>query len=98
MGLLFHGAGLLLIFLSALGFVGWVWARRLKQVPATLDDLKLLLIYFVLIILGILALAVALGDVRQETSYGLNELLIALTGFASAAVGWAFGSRGANKE
>ena len=94
----FHGVGLFLLFFSALGFVGWVWSRKLRETPPTLDDLKLLLIYFILIVLGILAVAVALGDVKQETSYGLNELLIALTGFASAAVGWAFGSRGSKDK
>lgn len=88
----FHGAGLLLVMLAALGFVGWVWGRRLAQAVPTIDDLKLLLIFFVLVILAVLAVAIALGDVKQETSYGLNEVLIAISGFAGAGAGYAFGS------
>jgi hypothetical protein len=54
--------------------------------------------YCLLAILGFLSYHIAMDKVQQDTSYGLNEILICLTSLASAFAGWAFGSREHKKD
>ena len=54
-------------------------------------DLKMLFGFLLLLIDAVLIAAIALGTVRQESSYGLNEVLLILSGLSAAWAQWAFG-------
>jgi hypothetical protein len=58
---------------------------RLKIVPGYSFGFTVLVVYFAL------ALAMALGKVQQDTSYGLDMVLTAMGPLGGLFCGWAFG-------
>lgn len=62
------------------------------------DRLKMIFGFVMLIALVVLAGVIALGKVEQETSYGLDYVLGALSVMAGGFVQWAFGSTGKGRE
>jgi hypothetical protein len=53
--------------------------------------LKMVFGYMLLVVLAALAAAIALGDVRGETSHGLDQILGGLLVITGAFAHWAFG-------
>ena len=60
---------------------------------AWLPLIKLLFGCALLLILAILVGMIALGNVRQETSYGLMPLITTLATLGGAFANWAFGKK-----
>lgn len=57
------------------------------------DTLRLIFGFCLLVILAGLALAIALGHVEENTSYGLMPLLTTLATLAGGFTQWAFNSK-----
>ncbi len=55
------------------------------------DRLRMIFGFSLLIALTLLAAIIAIGKVHQETSYGLEYILGALTALAGGFTQWAFG-------
>lgn len=58
----------------------------------SLERLKMIFGFSLLVIIAALAGIIAIGHVQQATSYGLEFLLGALSAMAGGFVQWAFGS------
>lgn len=56
----------------------------------TIDRLKMLYGFLLLLLLAILAVVIALGKVEQQTSYGLLPIITALATLSGAFGNWAF--------
>ena len=60
---------------------------------------KMLFGFFLLFCIAVLSAIIAIGHVRQETSYGLPEILGGLLVLAGGFANWAFGeSRASTKD
>lgn len=57
----------------------------------TLSHWKMVYGFCLLLCITVLAALIALGDVKQETSYGLPEILGGLLALAGGFGNWAFG-------
>ena len=49
--------------------------------------------FLLLVLLAVLAAIIALGEVKSDTSHGLNEILGGLLVLAGGFAHWAFGDR-----
>lgn len=59
---------------------------------------RMLFGFGVLFFTAVLALIIALGEVRQETSYGLNVVLGSLSTMSGMFAQWAFGQNSKDKD
>lgn len=57
------------------------------------DTLRMIFGFCILLILAGLALAIAMGNVEEKTSYGLMPLLTALATLSGGFAQWAFSSK-----
>ena len=57
----------------------------------TMPQAKMLFGFLLLLVIGALCATIAIGHVRQETSYGLPEILGGLLVLAGGFANWAFG-------
>ena len=62
-----------------------------------LEFLKLFFGFLALILLAILAMIIALGEVKQDSSFGLTYILGALSVMAGMFAQWAFGDKSKDK-
>lgn len=56
----------------------------------SMDRMKLIFGYTLLLMLGALAFAIAIGKVHSESSFGLMPILTTLSTLAGAFASWAF--------
>ena len=86
-------AMIVLVFLFAIGYALYTLIKSNKEF--TDERLKILLGYVfgfsVLFVYFFLAIAIALGKVEQQTSYGLDMILTAMGPLGGLFCGWAFG-------
>jgi hypothetical protein len=66
-----------------------MWGRR----DVSIDQQKMIFGFILLIVLAGLSAAVALGEVKEETSHGLTPLLTALSVLSGNFANWAFSDR-----
>ena len=59
----------------------------------SVDQQKMLFGFATLLILGVLAAIIGLGDVKKETSFGLEIILGGLVFQSGSFCQWAFGAR-----
>jgi len=65
----------------------------------TMAQAKMVFGFLLLFCIAVLAAVIAIGHVRQETSYGLPEILGGLLALAGGFANWAFGeSRSSSKD
>jgi hypothetical protein len=58
--------------------------------PVSIDTLKMVFGFSLLLVLAALALAVALGDVKEADSHGLMPVITTLSTLGGAFASWAF--------
>ena len=64
----------------------------------SLDKWKLIFGFSMLVMLAAIATVIALGRVEQETSYGLDQIIIALATLSGGFAQWAFRTEGQKKD
>lgn len=57
------------------------------------EKLRLIFGFLTLLIIAGIAVLIATGKVQQESSFGLEPILVALTSVAASFCNWAFASR-----
>lgn len=62
------------------------------------EKLRLLFGFATLIIIAAIAVMIAVGTVQQESSYGLEPILVALTSVAASFCNWAFSRSEPSRE
>jgi hypothetical protein len=62
------------------------------------ERLRLIFGYATLVIIAGIAVMIAVGEVKQESSYGLEPILVALTSVAASFCNWAFARTETGKE
>jgi hypothetical protein len=55
------------------------------------NELRLLLLVLIVLLLFIMAMTIAVGNVKKDASYGLDEVIHLFGYLTAAASGWAFG-------
>jgi thiol:disulfide interchange protein len=60
--------------------------------PGWIPYLKMTFGFLLLVILGVLAAAIALGEVKESTSFGLDQVLGGLLVLAGGFAHWAYGA------
>lgn len=96
MDLPLRGYGLLTVF-GGFVFVLWRWLKRLKidgYRQPTIDELKMLFGFLLLLIVAFLCASIALGNVREESSFGLTQMITVLSALGGGFATWAFSSSG----
>lgn len=58
---------------------------------------RMLFGFLILVVLAVLAAVIALGKVEQNTSFGLQYILGALSAMAGGFTQWAFSTKGDNQ-
>lgn len=66
--------------------------------PKWLPFLKMVFGFLLLVVIAVLAGAIALGEVKQDSSFGLQELLGGLLVLAGGFAQWAFTESKGTKE
>ena len=93
MQLPFHGVG---VGVVALGFLYalYRWIKRLFVKPdmrqPTIDELKMLFGFLLLLIVAFLCAAIALGNVQEQSSFGLTQMITVLAALGGGFATWAF--------
>lgn len=82
-------------------FVLWRWLKRLRvgdYRQPTIDELKMLFGFLLLVIVAFLCASIALGNVREESSFGLVQMITVLSALGGGFATWAFSARTDPKE
>jgi hypothetical protein len=78
------------VVLVLIGGAGMFVLERNKEFLKSLDP-RFLFGLMLLVVIGVLALYIALGQVKQESSFGLESVLGCLATLAGGFAQWAFG-------
>lgn len=84
------------------GFVAvlYRWFQRLRDTTRqpTLDELKMLFGFLLLLIVAFLCYAIAIGTVHEESSFGLTQMITVLAALGGGFSTWAFSSIRSDKD
>lgn len=59
----------------------------------SLDELRMLFGFLLLVIVAFICVAIALGKVEEQTSFGLTQIITVLSALGGGFANWAFSSR-----
>lgn len=80
------GAGFVAVFIR---WIQRVRAKARRNEP-TIDELKMLFGLLLLLVVAFLCAAIALGQVQEQTSFGLTQIITVLAGLGGGFAQWAF--------